>query len=191
MTHKKKILYGVVLGVGFLALLVDRLMVARPEQALAAVPRAASGSSISPAVSEPPALDSQIESVAVAPFPQLLSEELPTHPLRDAFTITPAAVQAMGGHASADGGDPSHPKVGSGGSPRYSAARFAAQHRLSAVLETGGFGVAVVDGQWIKPGDALDACKLIEITGRQAVFECHDGAATLEVASSTDESYAP
>lgn len=188
MTKNKKILYGVVLGLGLLALLVDRMMVDRPKPASAAVAAATWPATPNPPPDVPQNGASPIESVAAAPFPQTLVQDFLTHPLRDAFTLTPAAVQAMGGADPKGSGDSNG---FSSDSSRLGAAQFGARHKLSAVLETGGFGLAVVDGQWITMGDALDACKLIEITGRQAVFECHDGTVTLEVASSIDESYAP
>lgn len=186
MTKKKKIIYGIVVGFGLLALLVDRMMVTRPQSVSA---RAATlPSTPNSAIQVSPNGASPIELVAAAPFPQFSVQDLPARSLRDAFTITPAAVQAMGGANPAGGAGLNGP---SNDSSNHSAAQFGARHKLSAVLEAGGFGVAVVDGQLIEMGDALDACELIAITGRQAVFECHDGAATLEVASSIDESYAP
>lgn len=186
MTKKKKIIYGIVVGVGLLALLVDRMTAARPQSASAAA--AMLPSTPNSAIQVSPSDASPIELLAAAPFPQFSMHDLPTRPLRDAFTITPAAVQAMGGANPASGAGLNG---SSDDSSNHSSAQFGAQHKLSAVLEAGGFGVAVVDGQLIKMGDALDACELIEITGRQAVFKCHDGAATLEVASSSAESYAP
>ncbi|MFQ5489712.1 MAG: hypothetical protein ACE5GE_03220 [Phycisphaerae bacterium] len=186
MTKKKKTIYGLMLGVGLLALLVDRLMTTRPAQASAA---ASSAPTLPGATAnDPKANPTELESVAAAPFPRVSADGSTLPPIRDAFTLLPAAVEALGGQGqtgtrgpNAQSNNPSEP----------SAAEFAAKHELSAVLEAGGFGVAVVDGQWVRVGDVLDACKLVEITGRQAIFECFDESAELAVRLLEDESYAP
>ena len=61
---------------------------------------------------------------------------------------------------------------------------FVAAHRLEAVMEDDGLSVAIVSGRWLRTGQSLDGCRLAAIDGIRVAFECVDGVAVLELASS-------
>ena len=50
-----------------------------------------------------------------------------------------------------------------------------------------GTRMAIVDGQRVKVGQTVDGCKLLEIIGQAALFECADGVAKLKVSTLDDE----
>ena len=58
---------------------------------------------------------------------------------------------------------------------------FSERHRLSAVMQGADSAEALIDDQWLQPGDKLDGCILRRIEDQQAVFACLEGEATLSV----------
>ena len=52
------------------------------------------------------------------------------------------------------------------------AERFKKRHTASAVVSSGAFTVAFVDGIWMVVGQRLDGCDLVRIDGHTVVFEC-------------------
>jgi hypothetical protein len=178
---KKKIIYGAIIAVGFVALAVDRLTGDGPAKAAAA-------RKPDPTADKKLALDEDSHlapgaagRVAAASFPQELDDLQTDQPVRDAFGLTPAILKAMRPpEPEQTAGLPGKPG-GRSAKARVTAARFADEHRLSAVMHGPAIAIAVVNDQWIEPGQALDECKLVEITGRSAVFECSGEIAELTV----------
>ncbi len=56
---------------------------------------------------------------------------------------------------------------------------FQTAHRLDAVMVQESLRIAVVDGRWMRVGDAVDRCTLTRIEGDAVVFQCHDGDSVL------------
>ena len=178
---KKKITYGVVIAVGFVALAVDRLTSDGPAQAAAALKSSATADKSSALDDDSHLANGAAGRVAAASFPQQLDDPQTGEPVRDAFGLTPAILKAMRPpEPDQTAGLPGKP----GGRPakaRMTADRFVSEHRVSAVMHGPAVAIAVVNDQWIEPGQALDECKLVEITGRSAVFECSGEIAELTV----------
>ena len=181
MNAKKKT-YGAILLVGLAALLVDKVFLAAPTPAAAAL---APGAATRGAAREHAAgfgAPVQTTAVTASAFPQS-----PPHPrvpglARDAFTLTPDAHQAiLGGAANEEpaAGD----SAGADAAPKVSsAAWFKANHKLDAVMTGSGTELAVVDGRKLQVGDSVDGCVLRKIIGQQAIFLCTDGPVVLRVA---------
>ncbi len=184
MNDKRKKTYAVVVAVGLLALLADRLFFAEPVPASAgtAASEPRPGRTGRRAAADPDVPGSSPRAVVTtASFPRNLPQTLAEAPLRDAFSLTPAVVEALGGaganaEATASDADPQEAEP-----PVMTAARFAREHRLSVVLAGDGVSMAVVNDEWMRVGQSLDECTLVEISGRSATFECRDGLARLSV----------
>jgi len=56
---------------------------------------------------------------------------------------------------------------------------FIAAHRLDAVVDCGGWQVAIVDGKWMRAGESLDGCTLTRVSGRTVELKCVDGGAVM------------
>ena len=188
MTSKKKKAYAVLVIVGFVALVGDRLLTSSTTPAPAA---AANGGPMTlPVTRGGPDGGSNTAggpagSVAAAAFPRNLPAGPPTPDanaaLRDVFGLTPAAHQALRGPAAdaAANQDGTHPA----GTVQHgmTAARFTEGYRLTAVIQGPNIAIAVVDDQWVQLGQSIDGCTLVEITGRSASFRCSDALAQLSV----------
>jgi hypothetical protein len=176
MTRRRKKTYAAILTLGALAVLIDRVMLAGPQNA------AAEGTverrSLSALGVRTP--DAQTPSLAATPFPDVKARRnAPGGNPRDIFAPTAAARQALSMSAS-------DPARRSSRSPRgdkdvTTAERFATDHRLVAIMVSGDVAVAVVDDLWLSVGDSIDGCRLIEITGTTATFRCATGEAALSV----------
>jgi len=174
---KKKKIYGLIMVLGLVALLADRLFLAEPLPAAATV----TGGSVLPAA-EPVADAAPLTGrVAAAPFPTDLPGPEAVDSLRDAFALTPAARKVILGEP--EGLDPD---TGRRVSRRSAAAEFEESHKLSAVMTAPETRVAIVDEQWVQIGQAVDGCRLLEIMGQTALFECADGQAELTVSTLND-----
>ena len=195
MSSKKKKTYALLVILGFVALLGDRLLTSATTPAPAA---ASSGAVTSPATrggsdgasrptdSNPGAgAGGPAGSVTTATFPRNLPAAPPTPdtdaPLRDVFGLTPEAYQALGGPAADAAAQAGGARSGSFGPHGMTAAQFTEDHRLTAVMQGPEIAIAVVDHQWVQPGQSIDGCTLVEITGRTASFRCSDALAELTV----------
>lgn len=174
MSRRRKQLYGLILVLGGVALLADRLL---------SSPRVPSRTSASPSRSltalgvEPPT-ESRV-SVVATPFPSALPLGSDATTIRDMFAMTEKARNALLGitadRSSQSGSEPHDGGHGGG------VVAFERQRRLTGVLVARGVAIAIVDGQWLQEGDSVDECELTEIAGTQASFACVDGTATLSV----------
>lgn len=68
-----------------------------------------------------------------------------------------------------------------------SSKQFAENHVLSGLVVNEASTFAVLDGTWVRIGESVDGCKLRRITGRNAVFVCQDGEATLTFRHGSDQ----
>jgi hypothetical protein len=190
MSANRKKLYGCILLLGLAGLLVDRLLFAEPSAAVATTsepepvdseqpdPSAANGP-YGPTTGNPGAL-------AAAPFPRELPPLNPNVAVRDIFALTAVARRAMSDPVGlATSGGPLADNVRVHGT---TIAQFTEKHRLSAVMAGAGARLAIVDDRWLQIGQSVDGCKLLEITGQKAIFQCADGAAELEVATAGSDS---
>lgn len=175
MSAKKKKIYAMVLLVGLAALLVNQLLGSEPAPAAAAPGTA----------SERPAADSATAAtdaapltgrVAAAPFPRDLPGPEAIDSLRDAFVLTPAAHKAVLGNT-----DLSDSRTGRRAARLSVAAEFEESHQLLAVMTAPDTRVAIVDEQWVQVGQTVDGCRLLEIMGQTALFQCVDGRVLLTV----------
>jgi hypothetical protein len=188
VSQQKKKVYAALVVIGLVALVGDRLLNSEPSPAAALAgprPRSAVGGDDQAATDSGDRADG---SVMAAAFPRALPESTSGVRVRDAFALTQVATKALQGPQATIGATKDGIVSQRPAEQRMTAARFAENHRLSAVMhggETNQSGsitdVAVVDGQWLQLGQVLDECTLIEITGRSAVFECPDGLARLGV----------
>lgn len=180
MDAKKKKTYGIVLLVGLGALLVDRFLVAEPSPVAArtVAPAGATADAPDPIVKA----SSVTGRVAAAPFPRDLPAPEGIELLRDAFALTPAAREAMLGDSA---------RLDAAAGPRAdrqsAALEFQKKHRLLAVMTGPDTRVAIVDDEWVRVGQAVDGCRLLEIMGQTALFECGDGRAELVVSTLSDD----
>lgn len=168
MTRKKKILYGAILGLGGMAMLMDRMSAGEtgPDSASASTSATLSGVS---AEGE----QDVILSVAAAPFPRGLPP-IEFDSVRDIFApLHSADGMGIGGGTAGGGSTPAETAP--------SARAFEASHKLNGVMTGGANAVAIVDGLWLQVGDTLEGCKVAAISSDGVTFACPDGVATLSV----------
>ncbi len=180
MTRRRKKTYAAILTLGALAVLIDRVMLAGPSNA------AAEGNvkhrSLSALGVRTP--DTRAPSLAATPFPDVnVHRNAPGGNPRDIFSPTLAARHALSTRRADPAGRSSPSARGENGA--MTAERFATQHRLVAIMVSGEMAVAVVDDLWLRVGDELDGCELIEITGTAATFRCAAGEAALSALDET------
>lgn len=173
MSRHRKATYLAVMALGGAILAVDRFVLSdgttQPAVALAGNPLAATASSS-------PAQTPAGMPIPELPFPRGLEPFDPDAPMRDLFEPP----------ASALDGDPSADKdrllLGLNERPeRMNSAMFVARHRLGGVLVHERLRIAVVDGVWLRTGQAVDGCTLADISGDEVRFECLDGEAVLKM----------
>jgi len=167
--------YLIAIGIGCVALAVDRFILT--ESATAPQDVNAAGINRTTLPEEP--ADAGQTPVPAVPFPRNLPAFDPTRDIRDVF-VRPS--DAIAGDDEQQRG-PKSPKTGD---PKEatSAAEFVTRHTLSAVLDDGRLKIAVVDGLWMRVGDAFDDCRLTSVSGTAARFRCPDGDAVLDIAAS-------
>ncbi len=176
MTTKRQKAYLIAIGVGCAALGIDRFVL--PESATA--PQEAEAAALAPPII--PAVSSGVARVPIpaVPFPKNLPPFDPIRGIRDVF-VTPSEAlvgddSLLSGQQGPNTAGPKRPS---------SAAEFVAHHTLGAVLDDQRLKIAVVDGHWMKIGDALDDCRLTTVSGTAAHFQCPDGEAVLDISEST------
>ncbi len=176
MSGRKKRIYLGLMALGATALLVDRFVlsdgVTQPDSALA-------GDRLVSAPIAPPAGNSTVAlPIPKIPFPRGLAPFDPDRAARDVF-LPPAFVgeRRDSGDGNMAAGDGSSARPGTTGT-----AMFITRHKLDGVLIDQGLKIAIVDGLWIRLGELLDGCKLTDISGQEARFECRDAQAVLAIA---------
>lgn len=158
-----------------MALGIDRFLLTES----ATAPPHAEAAALSHAIIPEVSTDLARVPIPAVPFPKNLPTFDPLRGIRDVFVRPSEALVGDDGLLSGqEGPNTAGPKRPS------SAADFVAQHTLSAVLDDPRLKIAVVEGQWIKVGDALDDCRLTTVSGTAAHFQCPDGEAVLDISES-------
>ena len=129
-----------------------------------------------------PSVDNTV-TLTSAPIPEL---PFPTGLESFALSSTDETIRDLFSAPGARGaGDPTGTSVSrspsTGGENRLSGSVFRIRHRLGGVVIHQRLRIAVVDDLWIKKGQFLDGCELVDIAGNEARFECHDETVVLEV----------
>ncbi len=158
-----------------MALGIDRFLLSESATAPQYAEAAAPSNAITPEVS------TELTRVPIpaVPVPKNLPTFDPLRGIRDVFVSPSEALVGDDGLLPGqEGPNTAGPKR------RSSAAEFVAQHALSAVLDDPRLKIAVVDGQWIRVGDAFDDCRLTTVSGTEAHFQCPDGEAVLDISES-------
>lgn len=170
MTHKKKWIYVGALTVAGIGFAVDRLFLASPATA------EAKDSARPQKANRPPSDAGQGKGKAQLLDPSLAWLEKLAEPpsAHDVFAPSPewllSRKQNQEKTASAQAAE--EPEPGS-------ARAFQVNRELQATVVMDGGGFAVVDGQCLAVGDALEGFQLIRVTASQAVFQRGSERATL------------
>jgi len=171
MSSTRKRAYLIVIGVGGVALLVDRFVLSEPatgpKPALAAVNRLAAD-----AVAE----NARKMPIPEIPFPKKLPDAPPIAALRDIF-VRPDNGGASAGSNGAAPPTSKNPEKTQDSSPD----KFVKRYSLDAVFREADLQVAVVNGHWLRIGDTVGACTLMSIQETAARFQCPDGDAVLDI----------
>lgn len=183
-TGKKKV-YALVLGLGVIALAVDKLALTDSGAGPQAAYAAGNQTRPSPPASDQSAVaDGAATPIPELPFPRSLPPFDPAMDRRDLFAIPKSIRERL---------KPAEPKNAPGadiGTKRgpSGAEGFESRHRVSAVLSFGGESMAVVDDVRMRVGDILDDCELVEImvADRSVVFRCDNKKAILTTAPITE-----
>jgi len=172
MPRPTKRIYFVVMLLGGVALVVDRCVLTQsstsPKPVAAATTstpgtpetkRADAPSTINPGATETPL-------ILELPFPRSIPAWNPQSPIRDIFAPfsdddatdkrhTRPQRETDGGHGTCAG--------------------FVSQHHVEAVLVQENFKIAILDGAWVRIGESVEGCVLLEIVGNKVRFRCLDG----------------
>lgn len=180
----KTIIYTAVVGVGLIALVVDRcfLGATAPQSSAAGEPddnishdQELHAQTAAPARRRPAVAAAAGKiSVPELHFPRNLPTFDSAMELRDLFQ-RPGVAPARGGKSIAG-----HP----GGDEEKAIGResFAAAHHVDGVFVQERLKIAIVNGKWVREGEKIDECTLLRIEGDSAVFQCHDGDTVLSPA---------
>ncbi len=176
MASRRKRAYLVVILLGAVALAADRLLLQDP----ATGPEVAVAESDVVRSTPAPSVD---HAVRPAPIPEL---PFPTGLERFALSGTDETIRDLfsapraRGAGDATGTNSAHVSD-TDGKNRLSGDAFRTHHRLGGVVIHQRLRIAVVDDVWVKKGQSLDGCELVDIAGNEARFECHDETVVLEV----------
>ena len=177
MTRRKQKTYATAVAV-VLAVLIGERWLRSPAGGTTAAAKAADGPP-SPAAATAPSTPAKGRgfSVEAAPFPATPAEQVPPSSARNLFAVADLVMGRLTPlpDPTLTTGDSDAAAVPDG------AAGFPARHRLSAVLTGDKIVVAIVDGQWLRLGDAIDGCTLDEVKDMTAGFVCPDGTAQLTI----------
>ena len=162
-------LYLIFIGMGLVAVVVDRLVfrASEPTHAQASL-----------ALIEDLEADIEEEELPLPamPFPSSIKSWV-----GNSFPDSFASPQARGLSPGSDG-------VAVQGGPQVSALHvqstrllFQQNHLLSGLAQVGELGVAIVNGKWVEVGDVVDGCELVGLGESSAKFLCRDGEVELSV----------
>lgn len=179
MTARRRTLYLLLIGLGGAALGVDRLLLT-PSVSGPVEAEGSTGPASSPAGTVTLSDPRSAEPIPALVFPGPLPPPGDRMLVRDVFEAPEQAFFAVASRTATDKNAPD--KTDSTSAEPRSFSDFAEQHRLTGVLIRDRLRIAIVDGQWVMPGQAMDSCSLLTVSGIDAAFQCHDGVAVLRVA---------
>jgi hypothetical protein len=168
MTKRQKTFLAI-FSIGLVALIVDRTIL-RPQggpSAASASSLAGSAESVLPS-DNIPALTDEPQSPPLAERLNSLwsGQEADTEQVRDPFALPPSWSDTGGAN---------------GTTISDAAAAFVSGHQLTAVVIDGRESYALVNDQFLVPGQGIDGFKLISVGARSAIFEHGGTRATLEL----------
>ncbi len=167
MNKRKKRIYLSILAVAGLALLADRMSSgSAPASVEASTSRSLAELGVTP-------VETETVSVAAAPFPETRGAPERPELLRDVFAPTAAVRSLMLGGARSDGARR--------GGRREAPLSFEEAHELKGVMSGARDSFAVVDDRWLRVGDRVDECTLVEMSATTATFRCPAGDVVLSV----------
>jgi hypothetical protein len=121
-------------------------------------------------------------SVPELPFPRGAESFFEPAALSEDLFMPPPAIWVD--DAVQAGTDKGESGLQGGNSPeKATRAIFVSSHRLEAVIVEKRLRIAVVDGVWLRVGQSLDGCRLMDILGSEVRFGCKDGEAVLKVSA--------
>jgi hypothetical protein len=178
MSTKRRKIYIGLIGLGGLALAIDRFVIPRP---VTGPERVAGSPNATPPVVRP---NPSSEPSAKQPIPELVfPRPLPGRhaggEIRDLFSPPPDVLAGFSSKSATDKNGPSGENAGGG--QALDRAVFSEQHQLSGILIHGGLKIAVVNGRWVRIKETIVGCTLVGVGDNEATFECHDGVAVLRV----------
>ena len=176
MSPKKRKSYLVVMALGGVALIVDRVILTDVDGSPNTAIASAGATNDLDALVNTPSVGAALTTAAIPelPFPKLPKTTGFSADTRDMFEPPRRVVSRT---AEPDNQDSDFP-VGSQGDDVET---FRSRHRLSGLLLHQGLKIAVVNGRWMRINDALDGCELVSVLPDRAVFKCRDGQAELTI----------
>jgi hypothetical protein len=179
MSTKRRKIYIGLIGLGGVALAVDRFVLPGPVTGPELVAGSPNGT---PPVVRP---NPTSEPAAKQPIPELVfPRPLPGRHAggesRDLFAPPPDMLAGFSSKSATDKNGPSGEDAAGG--QALDRAVFSVQHQLGGILIHGGLKIAVVNGRWVRIKEAIGGCTLVGVGDNEATFECHDGVAVLRVA---------
>jgi hypothetical protein len=186
MNSNKKKAYVAVMLVAGLALVADRFLLGDTE-----VPNLAQAGLTLPkhAAAQPEASAMTAGNAALSipelAFPKNLPALEPQRRLRDVFApparyvVVPDVIEPGDAGKNAADGLPGTPQ----GLP---AEAFRARYQLTAVFRDAGVQLVIVGGHWLRIGQELEGCELVEIGENHARFSCGDEDAVLPLFNEDD-----
>ncbi|MEK6797340.1 MAG: hypothetical protein AABZ12_00075 [Planctomycetota bacterium] len=185
MSASKRRTYLTLIGVGLVALLVDRFILPASVTGAEALPGNSAGSSANPAptVLQPQSRVPPVGTTSGSPAGLAMGvPEIPFPRGAERFAIH-GVFPDLFARPTDRAGEAAGDSLGSAKTPdRPGYLEFETRHRVSAVISNDdGLRIAVIDGSRVGAGGLLDACTLVAITGREVRFRCHDGEAVLVV----------
>ena len=173
-SHRKKIIYGVVLGVAVIAFAVDRLLGPGP------------GPEPAEAASAPnrPVPKGKVGATPASALPAGLKEAVTEDPVIQTLHKLPEVTQVRDLFARQDqftrrGGKPGEPGADQPVAERVEA--FVSTHHLQATFRDGPDIVAVVDRALVRLGQCIDGFCLVKVDAFQAVFRHEEAEAILKM----------
>lgn len=164
-----------ILGFAGVALLVDRLFLGGDDG-----PQSASASDfLLPRANDVAQAEEHAELAPIPelPFPRTVDRFASADVARDVFT--PPGLPDPGNSDESGQNQQENPR-NSMASNAVGRAAFADRHQVTAIIHDEGLKIAVIDGRWMRVGERLDSCELVEIERRSAHFKCYDGGVILE-----------
>lgn len=170
MSPAKKKGYAIMMALGGVVLLVDRLV---PGGAPPDVPASVIAQMVRPGLTTASAVTTAGHSAAIPTlaFPRGLPHANLQGEIRDFFAPPYVA--------------PASEKPDSLPTPEnptdLSRGRFTEAYRLQGVLWSDGLRIAVMNNRWQREGDVLRGCTILAISDREVRIACHDGETALTV----------
>lgn len=171
MSKRRKKTYLILISLGGLALLADRLMspaaISGPEAAYGGAPP------VKTKADDASLLDASQTAIPELVFPRNLPATGSVSGTRDVFAPPPHVFANGGSRRSTNGQAP--------GAATLGAQAFRTRHQLRGVMVTGQVRIAILGQLWVRVGQSVDGCTLTHLSGEEARFACPDGETVLRV----------